>query len=483
MRVTNPRRSARPFFMRGMPTLTLGAAALVVLAAGCTRGEANEAGSILQTATVTRQTIVSAVEATGTIEPIRFIEVKSQAGGEILELPVELGDEVQAGELLVRIDPRDVQNAHDQAEADLDVARAQFEVSERQLTRIQSLRESGIVTEEELESAILQHANSKAALVRAETNLELAADRLEDVVLRAPITGTIVERSIEEGQVITGTRDLTGGTILMLMADLTEVQVRTLVDETDIGRISAGLPAEIQVEAYPNRAFQGSVLKIEPQAVVEQNVTMFVVLTRIANREGLLKPGMNADVQVVIGREPDVLSLPNSAIKTQQEAQQLARALGLDVDVAALARQIASGGEPAESAEVDPEEEQIGGVPVSRIQSMSQDERREWFGRLTDEERQRMMQTFRQGGGPGAGGQAGVASGEPRPAFSFYYDATGMLALKPIMIGLSDFDNTQIVSGLEEGEEVVSVPFSLVQQQDLLDRMRSRSALPGVSRR
>lgn len=465
----------------GLPTL------LMVAASACSAGEANEANSTLQTEVVARETIVSSVEATGTIEPIRIIEVKSQAGGEILELPVELGDYVESGALLVRIDPRDVQNAFEQAEADLEVAQARFDVAERQLERIQTLRDSDIVTADELESAILEQANAQATLVRARTNLQLAEDKLEDVTLRAPISGTIVERTIEEGQVVTGTRDLTGGTALMRMADLREVQVRTLVDETDIGRLEPGLPAEIEVGAYPDRVFRGSVLKIEPQAVVEQNVTMFAVLTRIANEEDLLKPGMNADVEIVIGREENALALPNSGIKTPQEAQQLASALGMDIDVAELQRQAAaqtSGGEPTESAEE--EGEVVGGVPVSRVQSMSQEERREWFQGLSDAERQRAFQVLRAGGGAGGfGGQGarGGQPGQPRPAFVFFYDANGVLSLKPITIGLSDFDHTQILDGLEEGEQVVSVPFSLIQQQEFLNRIRSRSGLPGVSGR
>jgi len=458
------------------------AVTLVALTVGaCTRGEAIEADSLLQTTVATRQSIVSSVEATGTVEPIRIIEVKSQAGGEILELPVELGDRVTQGQLLVEIDPRDVRNAHDQTVADLDVAQARFDVAERQLARIEQLHEAEIVTEEELEAAILEYANANAALVRGKTNLELAADRLEDVTLRAPITGTIVERAIEVGQVITGTRDLTGGTALMKMADLREVQVRMLVDETDIGRLEPGLPAEITVEAYRDRTFQGSVLKIEPQAVVEQNVTMFAVLTRIANEDDLLRPGMNADVEVVIGRQEDVLALANSGVKTQAEAVRIVEALGLDVDIdelARLAQEGASGVSPTEAAKPAEDEEVLNGVPVSRLATMSQSDRMKWFEGLSAAERSRAMQLFQQQGG--GRGSRNTRPGQPRPAFVFQYDATGALTVKPIMIGLGNFDYTQVISGLEEGEEVVSVPLSLIQQQDFLNRMRSRSALPGI---
>ena len=250
------------------------------------------------------------------VEPIRVIEVKSQAGGEILELPVELGDMVGAGTLLARIDPRDVNNAFDQAQADFDVAVARQEVSQRQLGRVEELHTGEMATDEELENAMLEKANAEASLVRARTNLDLARDKLNDVTLRAPITGTVVERTVEEGQVVTGTRDLTGGTVLMRMADLTEVQVRMFVDEQDIGRLNPGLPAEITVDAFPSRTFQGTVLKIEPQAVVQQNVTMFAVLTRIPNPDDLLRPGMNSEVSVVIGREENALSIGNSGIKT-----------------------------------------------------------------------------------------------------------------------------------------------------------------------
>lgn len=466
--------------------------ALGLAAAGCATGEANEPEQTLQTLTAGRQTIVSSVEATGTVEPIRVIEVKSQAGGEVLELPVELGDNVEQGTLLVRIDPRDVNNAFAQAQADLDVAEAQNDVAGRQLERVEALHESDIVTSEELENAILSAANARASLVRAQTNHELAEDKLDDVTLRAPITGTIVERTVEQGQVVTGTRDLTGGTVLMRMADLTEVQVRMLVDETDIGRLQPGLPADITVEAYPSRTFRGSVLKIEPQAVVEQNVTMFAVLTRISNEEDLLRPGMNADVEVVIGRQENVLAVANSGIKSQQEAVQIVRALEIDADVNALLRDFQSQDRPEGAAAEDgaaegEEEPMVGGVPMSEFQSMSQEERMRVFQNMSDEERRRMMQQFRNqgGGGPGGGRGGGQARrpDEPRPAFVFRYDANGLLDLKPVMIGLSDFDHTQIVRGLEEGEEIVAVPTSLIAQQEFLDRIRSRTALPGIGGR
>src|SRR5690606_33827778 len=169
--------------------------------------------------------------------------------------------------------------------------------------------------------------------IKAETNLELARERLGDVIIRAPIDGTIIQKDVEVGQIIaSASQSISGGTTLFLMADLSEMQVRTLVDETDIGRIAAGLPAQVTVEAFPGRIFAGEVLKIEPQAVVEQNVTMFPVLVRLDNREGLLKPGMNAEVRIEIARRDDAVTVPNAAVVAMRDAMAAGAVLGLSED-------------------------------------------------------------------------------------------------------------------------------------------------------
>ena len=138
---------------------------------------------------------------------------------------------------------------------------------------------------------------------------------MEDTDVLAPITGTIISKTVERGQVISSpTSDVGGGTVLLKMADLNLVQVRTLVDETDIGKIRPGLRATVTVGSYPNQPFEGTVLKIEPLATTQQNVTMFPVLVRIENREGLLRPGMNSEVEIHVGRRDSVLAIPNASL-------------------------------------------------------------------------------------------------------------------------------------------------------------------------
>jgi HlyD family secretion protein len=448
---------------------------------GCVPGEAEEEPAMgLESVTAERREISSSVAATGTIEPITIIDVKSQASGEVLQVPVELGDKVEKGALLVRINPRDVRNAFDQAEADLEVAQARNTIAQRQLERTTSLRDRQVVTEEEFETSMLEAANAKAALVKAETNLELAEDRLNDVTVRAPIDGTIVEKTAEQGQIITSAREMTGGTILMRMADLNEVQVRTLVDETDIGSIEPGLGATIRVEAYPDREFRGQVLKVEPQAVVEQNVTLFAVLTRIRNEQDLLKPGMNADVEVLIGVREDVLSLPNTAIRMPDEARQLVTALGMDPELLE-ARVPAEGSEGVDdetATEAEPEQTEDGLPTMAALQAMSRSERMELIQGLEPAQRQKLFAMFQQ-----IREQASrMDPSAPKDAFVFVNDEQGLLTLKPVRIGLSSWEYTEVLGGVKEGDEVVQVPMSLVQQSEFLERIRSRTSIPGVSR-
>jgi len=324
--------------MKHSTKLACAAAALVFLGA-CKK---DEPAPLYEPVAVERRDIVVSAEAAGTVEPILVVDVKSKASGEILELRGETGDIVSQGDLLVRVDPRDPNNSVAQAEADLDVARAQLANAEAQKRRADQMFAAQLVSEQEHENTNLQYANARASSVRAERTLQTARDQLDDTNVRAPITGTIIQKSVERGQVIaSATREVSGGTVLLRMADLGEVQVRTLVDETDIGKIQAGMRATITVDAYPNRPFEGTVLKIEPQSSVSQNVTMFPVLIRIPNEQGFLRPGMNASVEIHVANRSNVLAIPNAALRTQRDVESAAQVLGIDPkDVeATLARQ------------------------------------------------------------------------------------------------------------------------------------------------
>jgi len=226
-----------------------------------------------------------------------------------------------------------VKNALEQAQADSAVAEARFQTSRAQRIRTDTLLRANVVTEQEAEAARLEEANARAQLVKAYTSVQLAQERMKDVTIRAPIDGVIISRTVEIGTIIaSASQNVSGGTTLMTMADLSTMQVRALIDETDLGKIVPEMPVEVSVEAYPERTFNGLVLKIEPQAVIDQNVTMFPVLVQLDNREGLLKVGMNADVQIKVAERPNVLVIPNSAVVSPSDAAVAGSVFGISED-------------------------------------------------------------------------------------------------------------------------------------------------------
>ena len=481
------------FTRGGLRVLTM--AAMVGLTA-C-RGEA-VAGSSASVGEVVRGDLRITAEATGSLEPVRQVEVKSKASGEILQLHVDVGDEVERGTLLAEVDPRDVENAYEQAEADLRVAEQRQAIAAAQLQRQVELAEAGVITEQELESARLEDANAEATLIRARTNLDLAELRTADVTIRAPLAGTILTRSVEEGSVIqSASQNVSGGSVLFIMAALEQMQVRTLVDETDMGELRAGMDATVRVEAYPDRVFEGVVEKIEPQAVVQQNVTMFPVIVQLDNRSRLLKPGMNAEVEVLIDEAQNVLLIPNNAIVNPSDVGPAAMVLGLaieDMDLTEFQRAgrfggqmgrgraggdgAAGAGDGAATGEAVPGRGGFAG-PGGGARS----------GGVPGGAAGRGAAAFREGGGgrAAAGGRQGgaafgAAAGADRLARRVVVfvvpDSQSVATPEPrlVEIGLNDWDRTQVLSGLEEGDRVALIGAAQLQaqQDEFMNRMRSR---------
>ena len=548
-------------------------AAAVALAA-CGRN-AKQAPQV-QTVLVERRDIVVEVEATGVVEPINVVEVKSKASGQITRMPVETGDRVKPGDLLVQLDTRDVRNQYNQALADVRAAEARLQVSSAQKRRADELHAQQIITATEHEAATLDYANSQAQLVRARTSLDLAQQRLEDATVRAPVAGTVIEKTVSLGQVIaSATGTVGGGTTLLKMADLNQVRVRALVTETDIGGVQPNQQATVMVDAYPGRAFRGLVEKIEPQAVVQQSVTMFPVLVTLDNREGLLKPGMNGEVSVLVERREGVLAVPNDAIRSPREAMSTASLLGLSQESvrAALASQggggggggggagaqLRGGGVGAAGAQqrqiiISPGDVDLSpaGVqgPVTQVQQgrrgaqgaqgprvevtaaqcaavrdalAKKPEAREQLTALMRRAREQeidretaqaesrkiyaslgvdpavaracqMREREARGGADGTTGPVpqGAVTAPEIPSMRgrggrgglVFVAENGSYTPRMVMLGTSNYDYTEVLRGLEEGEQValLSVLALQAQRQEFQDRMRSRTSIPGLQR-
>lgn len=424
-----------------------------VLLVACVAEEDKE--PIYDTAAVERRTIEVAVSSAGVVEPLASVEVKSKASGEVLELLVATGDLVSEGTLMVRIDPRTVRNRLDQADAELKAAMSRREIAATQKRRVESLKANGTLTQADFEQAVLDLANAEAQVVTSRVSVENARIALDDTDIRAPISGTIIVKPVEKGQVISSpTQDFAGGTMLMQMADLGEVQIRSLVDETDIGKIRPGMPAKVSVAAYPNQPFPGAVLKIEPQAVVEQNVTMFAVLVSIQNPDGLLMPGMNAEVEVSIARSENTMTIPVMALRTNRDIKTTAAILGRTMDAITAALSRSSDQVPAAS-----------GAPKTVERRSDASARR--AGRRRDRSMAPQPTDYRFGGD-----------------FWVVLDNEGR-EVRKVKTGVTDLDRVEVVTGLTESDRVLVLPSShlMETQQDLQKFINRRvGVVPGISR-
>jgi len=462
--------------------------ALIAFALAACKKEEQAPTAVYQAVPVVRRDIVVSVQAAGTLQPDTTVEVKSKASGEIAQIMVETGQEVRRGDLMVSVDPRTARNTMAQAQARFDVARATLANARSQKQRADALFTSQSITQTEHEAAQLAYANSVADSVSTKVDLENAQIQLEDTDVRAPISGTIIEKDVERGQVISSpTRDVGGGTVLLRMADLSLVQVRTLVDETDVGKIRAGLPATVTVDAYPNRPFEGTVLKIEPLATVNQNVTMFPVIVRIQNQGGLLRPGMNAEVEIHVGRRDSVLAIPNAALRTTRDVSSAALVLGLDPKV--VEQQLAQA--PHDSARTttagagsaqptDTTKKAAGNVltlpdgrtiplpeGVTEAQVSAIMKKRMTGGTLTAEEGALLRKVFSSMGGGGRRPRAASSDYQFGAKYIVFVQRNGQPVAVNVQTGLTDMDYSEVTQGLSERDSVLILPSaSLIASQD-----------------
>lgn len=563
----------------------------LLLLAACSQSKKQEFR--IETFTVGRRTITVDASASGAIEPINVVEVKSKASGQITKMTVETGSIVRPGDLLVQLDTRDVQNQYDQAAADVAAAEAKQRVSQAQKKRADTLFSARIITAQESETAQLDYANAQAALVRARTSLDLAKQRLEDATVTAPVAGTIIDKTVSLGQVITSATGVAGGgTTLLKMADLNKVRMRALFNETDIGSVQAGQQVRVTVDAYPDRPFLGAVEKIEPQAVINQSVTMFPVLVTLDNRDGFLKPGMNGEATVTVDRREGVLVVPNDAVRSIREARTAATLVGLNPDSvqsqvqAQLANGVSGGGgfgagragqgnsNPAMQSKgevaltpIPPDAQaqqagqggrgfggqlpQVSDADCSNVraalakkpelaqqlqalrgrmqsgeldmQGMRSESERIYKGLGLDPMIARACQ-FRDrqaanGGAPTAGAaasgsnaapgaiqgsrgaaqaQRGAASGNRAPVQAgevpairtrartslVFVEENGVTSPKVVRLGVSDFDYTEVVSGLKEGDKVVLLAAAAAQasRDSMNARFRMMGGVPGMQK-
>ena len=280
-----------------------------------------------KTAPVERGPVVSVVTATGTINPVVLVQVGTQVSGMIQSLHADFNTIVKAGDVVARIDPAPFQARRDQAAANLqmakaNVARARTDLAQRkrELDRTQSLIQQQFVSQNEVDVAITAHQGATAQLElaesqvkQAEATLNAAELDLKYTVIRSPVNGIVIARNVEVGQTVAAS--FATPNLFLVALDLTKMQVDTNVSESDIGGIAEGKEAAFSVDAYPGQLFQGRIRQVRNAPISVQNVVTYNVVIGVENRDLRLKPGMTANVAIIVARKDDVLKVPNAALR------------------------------------------------------------------------------------------------------------------------------------------------------------------------
>ncbi len=344
--------------------LTIGGVVLGVGAAATYISTLNGASTSIdpaRLATVEQGTMTRSVVATGKIEPITKVEIKSKANGIIERLAVDVDHRVEPGQVLAELDKENLNARLREARANLEAARAALTAAEAQARkneieaeapelafaksaydRATSLSEQKLISQEALDQARTNHEQAlnrqraaqsqllvsrakieeaRAQVAQAQAASERAEEELANSTIRAPIRGTVLTRDVELGSPVSSILNLgANASLVMTLGDIQQVFVRGKVDEADIGFVRLGMPARITTESFRDKVFTGKVTQISPIGVEKDNVTTFEVEVSIENPGQELKANMTANAEVILEERPDALIIPEAAV-TYDEAK------------------------------------------------------------------------------------------------------------------------------------------------------------------
>lgn len=304
-----------------------------------------------RTAAVERASLKSTVSATGKLGAVRTVQVGTQVSGQVAQLYVDFNDKVKAGQLLARIDPKLQEQAVQDAEAQLERAKAQLAQAEDEYNRNKQLFDARVITPVEFGATKSTFAVQQAAVKSADIALDRAKQNLAYTSIYAPINGVIVERNVDVGQTVAAS--LSAPQLFLIANDLSEMQILASVDESDIGTIKEGQPAQFTVQSYPNRTFNGVVQQVRLQSTTTENVVNYTAVVTVKNQDGQLLPGMTATVQFLTATADNVLAVPNAALRIRATEAMLA-GMGQRRDTTAKRDSASRGGRGARPAGARP---------------------------------------------------------------------------------------------------------------------------------
>ena len=276
---------------------------------------------------VSRGDIVMTVTSTGTVNPVTTVLVGTQVSGTIKEIYVDFNSAVRKGQLIARIDPSLFDAQVNQARANVFSARANLEKAEatlvdakRTMDRNKELFSKNLVARSDLDTSETNHETArasvsaaKAQVMQTEAALRVAETNLHYTKIVSPVDGIVVSRNVDVGQTVAASFQTP--TLFSIAQDLTKMQIDANVDESDIGNITVGQEVEFIVDAYPDMTFKGRVWQVRNAPITVQNVVTYDVVIQVDNPELKLKPGMTANVSIIVSVKKDVLKMPNAALR------------------------------------------------------------------------------------------------------------------------------------------------------------------------
>ena len=286
---------------------------------------------------VDRGAINQTVTATGTINPVALINVGSQVSGTVAELNADFNDRVKKGQVLLKLEPTIFNAQVRQAEANIASARASLRLAQATFERNEQLVAQNFLSGLALDQSKREMQVAQANLTLAQAQHDRARADLNNSVIRSPIDGVVIKRTIDLGQTVAASFNTPN--LFQIAQDLTKMQIDTSVSEADVGQLKDGLPARFVVDAYPDREFAATMRQFRLAPNVVQNVVTYNVVLDVDNVDELLKPGMTAQVRLVVANRPDVLRIPTTALRFRlsEEEQEAERKRNKDAKPGAVA--------------------------------------------------------------------------------------------------------------------------------------------------
>lgn len=270
-----------------------------------------------ETTLVQAGTVTNSVTATGTVEPIKQVEVGTQVSGIIDKIYVDYNSIVKEGQLIAELDKSVLQTDLESSQANLTNAKKEFEYQTINYNRTKGLYDKGLVSDSEYETAEYQYSKANISYVQAQANYKKAERNIGYATIYSPINGVVLSRAVDEGQTVAS--GFSTPTLFTIANDLTKMQVIADVDEADIGQVKEGQLVDFTVDAFPDNVFQGKVLQVRLLATTTSNVVTYEVVIDAPNPDLILMPGLTASVTIHTLNKPNVTTVPVRALRFTPE--------------------------------------------------------------------------------------------------------------------------------------------------------------------